>query len=129
MKVLKIMEMIQAIRRQYKLIAIGTGLIVFYIILTINFNVNRDKIIFLREFASAAKTNKVKNGTKAQDIEKLKIILNSKSLTLEDIMTIKNEPKRDEKNIFFIEAFHVLEDPPNSIGTRQACSYESAGID
>lgn len=56
-----------------------------------------------------------------------KIISATKLLNLENIFEINNQPTIDGSNIFFIEALHVLEDPPNFIGLRQACSFESAG--
>ncbi|KAG5679439.1 hypothetical protein PVAND_009006 [Polypedilum vanderplanki] len=49
------------------------------------------------------------------------------SLKLENIMTEEIEPK-DDKNIFFIDSSHVLENPMPIINPRQLCSYESAAF-
>lgn len=68
----------------------------------------------------------VENGTTLKS-RYPKIILATKLLNLENIFEIKNQPTIDGSNIFFIEAIHVLEDPPNFIGLRQSCSFESAG--
>lgn len=66
------------------------------------------------------------NHTMSDPIGNPKISLFAKSITLENILRTNHRPK-DGKNIFFIEASHVLANVSETIGIREACSYESAG--
>ena len=115
------MEAIKSIGKHYK-VTIAFIVSIIYILITMRFYKASIGSITFRNFFN----DTLENGT-ALKSRYPKVILATKSLNLENILEIKNQPTIDGTNIFFIEALHVLEDPPNFIGLRQACSFESAG--
>lgn len=70
----------------------------------------------------------VNHQPQAAPIGNPKISLFVKSIKLENILKSQYQPK-DGKNIFFIDSSHVLANVSDVMGIREACSYESAGID
>lgn len=115
------MEAIKSIGKHYK-VTIAFIVFVIYILLTMRFyKATIGPITFKKIF-----NDTMENGT-AFKSRYPKVILATKLLNLENILEIKNQPTIDGTNIFFIETLHVLQDPPNFISLRQACSFESAG--
>ncbi|KAL7048823.1 hypothetical protein ACKWTF_003499 [Chironomus riparius] len=114
------MEAIKSIGKHYK-VTIAFIVSIIYILITMRFyKASIGSITFGNFF-----NDTLENGTTLKS-KYPKVILATKLLNLENILEIKNQPTIDGTNIFFIEALHVLEDPPNFIGLRQACSFESA---
>lgn len=116
------------LRRVIRFIKRASFLVIFIIFSTVTIHLLMENNPEIKSLISENRMMKILtvNQAKSDPIGNPKISLFIKSITLENILKTNHQPK-DGKNIFFIESSHVLPNVSETIGIREACSFESAG--